>query len=674
MMLPSLAALGAVPEEVETCLAQVDVPCAERAVAAAGGPRSADADVVHAAAVVHFHAGRFPEARDTLARARDLGASISDEQIGLYTRTTFATADWRVVDAAPFVLRYRPGPDAILVEQGLDVLRRSREAFVPMIGAQPPGVVALEIYPDVRSFIAASSFMEEDVHTTGVVALSKWSRLLVTSPRTHGTGYGWKDTVAHEYIHLLVSHASGDRAPVWLQEGIARALETRWADSSARFEVGARAEGLLARALRDDSFVPFEAMHPSLAKLPSPEAAALAYAQLGTLIDFCLGRGGSEVIARTLRQVRSGEDPRSALATAAGFGQFSALEAAWKDHLRKLGLQAVDAAEPPVVLEGGEDVETDPVLSEREDLARWLTLGDVLAGRGHAEAALVEYARAIPSEAEGPSPVLAARMAAAHRSLGHEDDALSLLHASARVWPEVAGTWTAIADVLSDKGDLQGAIDAWSRTLALDPFDVETREHLRAALLQAGRPTAAAPHGVALDVLVGRGRDDIGALLHGVRGTYELPRYAPRGGGLQGLRAPALQLTGLDGRDLELVAEDPIVIDFWATWCGPCRAAMPEIDRLAARYAGDGVQVLGVTEEPADVVEAFLARPTSPRVSYAMALDPRGDTRRRFGVSGLPTVVVVGRDGVVVDVIEGGGADATRRIEAAIEKALGGGG
>jgi thiol-disulfide isomerase/thioredoxin len=666
----AIAAAGSVLDDVDACLAVVDVPCAERALARLGPAEREEPDALVARAVVDFHAGRFPAAMEGIRRAGASGAPVDAAQIALYERTTFATAGWHVVDAGSFALRYRPGPDAVLVAPGLDVLRRANAELVPLIGPPPPGTTALELYPDVRSFIAASSFMEEDVHTTGVVALSKWSRLLLTSPRAHATGYGWKDTVAHEYIHLLVSHASGDRAPVWLQEGIARALERRWIDGTDRFEIGVRAEGLLARALRDEAFISFEAMHPSLAKLPSPEAAALAYAQLGTLIHFCMERAGEGVLVDALSSVRAGADPRVALAEATGLPSFAALEDAWKAHLRGLGLRDVEAAEPPVALDGGDEVGADPVLADREDLARWLVLGDLLARSGFPEAALVEYGRAVPPELEGPSPLLAMRMAAAHRSLGREGEAMALLERSARLWPEVAPTWVALAELRAAAGDPSGALAAWEAALALDPFDVGAREAVRDAWRLRGEATHAARHAAALDVLVGHAADDIGRLLHEVGGTYELPRYRPRDGALAGAEAPSVALLAMDGTPLQPPRGAPLLLDFWATWCGSCRAAMPEIDAIATRFADRGLVVWGATDEAAATVEAFFRRSSSPRVGYTLALDPRGTTRRRFGITGLPTVVVIGRDGRIVDVVEGAGAEASRRIEAAVIEAL----
>ena len=219
--------------------------------------------------------------------------------------------------------------NAILVEDALKTLVLAERFISPLLSGAPPGQTILEIFPDGRSFIAASSLTKDAVQTTGTVALSKWSRLLLTSPRALGRGYDWQNTVAHEYIHLVVGHNTDDLAPVWLQEAIAKYLDNRWRDGKDHFKLDIRSQGLLARAISENDLVTFEEMHPSLAMLPSADRAGLAYAQLASLMSYCFERGGEEVLLKTLPLVRQGKDPREALAIGAGFSDFSELYESW---------------------------------------------------------------------------------------------------------------------------------------------------------------------------------------------------------------------------------------------------------------------------------------------------------------------------------------------------------
>ncbi len=672
------AALAGLPE-VRGHLNRNDVPAAQAEVARLGGAGSRDPNVLAAVAETAFYAGDFPAALDTLDSAIDAGYDDTDDDRALYERTLFATAGWVRQESDGFVIRWRPGLDALLVDDAFATLAQTRSVMEPLLGAGPPGAVALEIFPDGGSFIAASSLTKEDVYTTGVVALSKWSRLLLTSPRAQARGYGWRDTIAHEYIHLVVAHQTNNRAPVWLQEAIAKYLDNRWTDGDDHFVLDARSAGLLGDALANDDFVSFEEMHPSLAKLPTADRAALAYSQLATLMEYCFEVGGPDVLRQALPAVGAGVDPRVALATAAGKSDFAELEGAWKQWLSTQGYAADKIDALPTVLDGGDEQELDPLLADREDLHRFVAVGGMFVKRAaelddakEAElfrrAALVEYAKAVP-EGEDPSPLLANRIAEARLALGETDRAITLLRESATDYPEFTLTQKQLGEAWLTKGDLQASKAAYENARALNPFDPQVLEALAAIYDKVGDVAARDRVRAALDLRAkGGGGFDLPAM-HDRVGEYELPsaRMDTRKDELPpeiGRPFPAATLRAVDGRDASTTTwtGKVVVVDFWATWCGPCRKSMPDLDRLAKAHPAD-LLVVGISDEPAPKVTRFLS---NAAVSYPIvaATDP---TRLGLKVAALPTMYVVGRDGRVVDVIVG--AD-TARVERAVTAAL----
>jgi thiol-disulfide isomerase/thioredoxin len=131
------------------------------------------------------------------------------------------------------------------------------------------------------------------------------------------------------------------------------------------------------------------------------------------------------------------------------------------------------------------------------------------------------------------------------------------------------------------------------------------------------------------------------------------PRAAARGGAVQvGVAAPALGASsvaqGNDPVDLARLRGRVVLLDFWATWCGPCRMIMPMLNGLSTRYSAQGLTVLGLSDEPAPQARSFAQR---MGVGYTLASSPASVAT--YGIHSLPTLVFIDRRGVVREVSVG---------------------
>jgi peroxiredoxin len=120
---------------------------------------------------------------------------------------------------------------------------------------------------------------------------------------------------------------------------------------------------------------------------------------------------------------------------------------------------------------------------------------------------------------------------------------------------------------------------------------------------------------------------------------------------LSGKPAPDFTLTALDGQSLHLAAlkGKPVVLDFWATWCPPCRKLLPSIQKLHDEM-GDKVAVIGVNDEDRATVQRFVA---DNHVTVPQALDTDHAVSAAYGVQGIPFTVFIDKDGNIAAVHEG---------------------
>jgi thiol-disulfide isomerase/thioredoxin len=142
---------------------------------------------------------------------------------------------------------------------------------------------------------------------------------------------------------------------------------------------------------------------------------------------------------------------------------------------------------------------------------------------------------------------------------------------------------------------------------------------------------------------------------------------------LVGKPAPKFETTSLDGKALKLedLAGKVVVLDFWATWCGPCVAALPKISATTAKYQDKGVVFYAVNQdEEAPIIKEFLSAQGLTKVP--VALDPGSRIGQAYGANAIPQTVVIDKQGKVQAVHVGAGDDIGAELSKEIDAVLAG--
>lgn len=121
-----------------------------------------------------------------------------------------------------------------------------------------------------------------------------------------------------------------------------------------------------------------------------------------------------------------------------------------------------------------------------------------------------------------------------------------------------------------------------------------------------------------------------------------------------GFKAPKFALKGLDGKTYSLDNLDgkPVVVNFWASWCGPCKLEAPELVKLAKKYNGS-LQVYAVNLTSSDTLENAKAFAAAYGFNFPVILDEMGTVSERYAVQVIPTTYFVDKNGIIVDKVLG---------------------
>jgi cytochrome c biogenesis protein CcmG, thiol:disulfide interchange protein DsbE len=136
-----------------------------------------------------------------------------------------------------------------------------------------------------------------------------------------------------------------------------------------------------------------------------------------------------------------------------------------------------------------------------------------------------------------------------------------------------------------------------------------------------------------------------------------------------GTAAPDLNLPGLkEAVSLAGLKGKVVYVDFWASWCGPCKQSFPFMNELQSKYRAEGFEIVAVNlDAKRDDADKFLAEVPA---RFTVAFDAKGESAKRFDVKGMPSSYLIGRDGKVVALHKGFKDEDRKALDAGIAQAL----
>jgi tetratricopeptide (TPR) repeat protein len=450
-----------------------------------------DPQLLELASHIAFHKGDYQEALKWMKQALEQGGENEKRKAfsSFIEETLGVVSSFRRYESPHFIISLDEKQDGILIDYLIDTLEKTYQIMAQQYGFQPKEKIRVEVFPHAKAFYFTTTLSARDIEVTGAVGIAQFNKLMMLSPRALVHGYRWLDAISHEYMHYLIFKMTGNKAPIWFHEGMAKFEETRWRQGPSY--LSSFYQTLLARALSERKLIGFNQMEPSLVHLENPEDVQLAYAEAASAIEYILVKAGYEGLQKVMEQMASGNQSGAGEALQKVLGlPFPEFEENWKKFLSSKRYQEVAGVHRHryKIKEGKYDEERMDMEEIKSLVAKnKARLGDLLKERGRMEAAVLEYRRAL--EESRDSVTIMNKLSSTLILIARYEEALESLKRARDISSDHPSIHTALGQTYLKLKGFKEARESFQESIEINPFNPEVHLGLATAYERLGEMT-----------------------------------------------------------------------------------------------------------------------------------------------------------------------------------------
>jgi len=339
-------------------------------------------------------------------------------------------------ESAHFVVSWVHPRDEVIVDALLEHIEWAHRDLEPIFKDQSSTHKApVEIFPDLKDFSEVSGLSMARFRATGTIALTLEQRMMILFPRNLAFGYGWAETVVHEYIHYLIREISENMVPIWLHEGTAQLFQGYPYEKKPVLKPAQW--GLFKKYKKQNKLLSLKSLQEPFPYKKDPEEAELSYVQALLFADWLNQSCGA---IQLIRWAEAAQDLGAAL------------EKCTKKSYKDLDAEFLPKIMAQVKIPEGSDVEfyardfsgRDPVEVEGQKKDResrnFAELGSRLFNQGRFRASAFEMDRAI-HKTPAPPPSWQRQLAVSYQRANDLSKSAQVLDKLLKDYPEDASGW-----------------------------------------------------------------------------------------------------------------------------------------------------------------------------------------------------------------------------------------